>query len=113
MKCPQCQKESRVYETRQRTENTLRRRECLFCKARFATLEIFDGMTGSRGDAKKLTVKKTQPPKEKKQPAVQPKVITAPRKPLVKDDLDIFYKDSVDFSDLGLDVGRGWRDEEY
>jgi hypothetical protein len=57
-------------------------------------------------------LKKVQPTKEKKQP-VQPKVITTPKKPKVNDDLDIFYKDSVNFADLGLDVNRGWKDDEY
>lgn len=57
-------------------------------------------------------LKKAQPTKEKKQP-VQPMVITTPKKPKVNDDLDIFYKDSVNFNDLGLDVGRGWKDDEY
>lgn len=112
MKCPRCNKESRVYETRQRPENTLRRRECLYCKTRFATLEVFDGMTGSRGE-KKPVVKKAQPTKEKKQPVAQPKVITTPKKSLFKDELDILYKDSVNLNDFGLDVGRGWKNDEY
>jgi len=112
MKCPQCQSQSAVYETRQRTENTLRRRECLSCKTRFSTLEVFDGLTGSRHKRKKV-VQQVPKQKEKKviPPVVQRKESIPQRKNLVKDDLDIFFKETEDLSDLGLDIGRGWGDD--
>lgn len=114
MKCPQCHKESRCYETRQHTDFTLRRRECLDCKTRFATTEVFAGLIGQRKQPKKI-ISKPKPKEKRSVPAVHTKVSKPVNKPpLVKDDLDMFYRgERVDLSDLGLDVGRGWRDDEY
>ena len=112
MKCPQCQSQSAVYETRQLNNKTLRRRECLACKTRFRTLESLDVLVGRvPKQEKKQVVKQLVKPKEKptkRQPAVQPKR-SERRKP--NEDIEVYYGDAVDLSDLGLDVGRGWNDE--
>lgn len=39
MKCPSCQQETKVIETRVSCDSTRRRRECLECKERFTTYE--------------------------------------------------------------------------
>jgi hypothetical protein len=101
-----------VYETRQLIDKTLRRRECLSCKTRFRTFEVTDELVGAVKKQKKPAVAKPiVKPKEmptKRQLAVQPKR-SERRKP--NEDLEVYYGDAVDLSDLGLDVGRGWNDE--
>lgn len=43
MKCPSCEHaDTKVIETRESTDSTRRRRECLECKERFTTYERFD-----------------------------------------------------------------------
>jgi len=117
MKCPVCRSESRVYEVRTREDSSkLRRRECLNqeCLTRFATAETYNGIVGRRGrpgpkpqdksDSKPATPKpaKTVTKKTGVHPKRQPK---ESRPPLVKDNLDYFYRPIVDLDELGIDTG--------
>ena len=39
MNCPKCKQDTKVTDTRKKSEYLLRRRECLHCKERFVTRE--------------------------------------------------------------------------
>lgn len=116
MKCPVCKAPSRVYETRQSSSGTIRRRECLVptCLTRFASKEVFDGLVGERKSGSPPTSSKKTAP-EKKTTGIKPMPKQRPRqaeqRKLVKDDLDAFFRggslDSSDLGDLGIDIGRG------
>lgn len=116
MKCPACKSPSRVYETRQSSSGTIRRRECLVptCLTRFASKEVFDGLVGERKSGSPPTSSKKTAP-EKKTTGIKPMPKQRPRqaeqRKLVKDDLDAFFRggslDSSDLGDLGIDIGRG------
>jgi hypothetical protein len=112
MKCPVCQAPSRVYETRQSISGTIRRRECLVttCLTRFASREVFDGLVGERKPGPPQAVSKQTKPEEKKtgiKQMPQSKERRVEQGKLVKDDLDVFFRESFDPSDLGIDIGRG------
>lgn len=42
MKCPKCKSKSKVYDSRANGETIRRRRRCLKCKHRYATIEILE-----------------------------------------------------------------------
>lgn len=116
MKCPVCKAPSRVYETRQSSDGTIRRRECLVstCLTRFASKEIFDGLIGERKLGSPPAAPKESSLEKKTtgiKPMPKPRPKQAEQRRLVKDDLDVFFRgdalDSSDLGDLGIDIGRG------
>lgn len=111
MKCPKCQKPSRVYETRQGTDFVTRRRACEFCFTRFTTHERIGWVTGEKPKQKpKQSEKKEIPVKA----PIKKKISRQEEKKQTKHHLDIFFKDSLDVHDLGdygIDVGPGYSDD--
>lgn len=105
MRCPKCQSDTKVLETRT-IEAGLpkRRRECLSCSYRFNTLEILE-------DAKPRQEKvREEKPKPKSSKASRPRQVTVKKDRQPTRERDDWREEpsyADDIEELGIDIGRG------
>ena len=96
MKCKSCRVETKVVDSRKKSDGVWRRRECPACKTRFNTLEVMDS---GRPEVRKLKVAK---PKVRKRVVVPKtkKVVRAARDKSARRTMED-YRDQIKVDEFG------------